>query len=603
MAVAPLTWQTVAAPDFRGTMVGLGISNEALNRAFTGLSDSLGKFDTYRKDAALADILSATTAIQNPADIRPALGGLGVGRLGPAQFAALDAALAGRIKQASDLESYRSATVLNPIAEKSAQAKLEDFQLRAPLERDQIVANTGLTRANTGLAGANAARVRQQTLFDAEAQPERLQALRLGNEAAALQNDQSIFRNQKDKTDYEDSRAVSTALSLAESSSYTSEDLTRNVEALRGKMPDHQFAQLVQRAQAKGAYGGSPLAPAGTGRGAQGGVAQAAPTTPAASMLPFVPGAENVTDKANEDTKYVSAIRAIVNQDNATTDLSTGATLLSNALRDTRSAEEVAKAFGDGKTGINQQVTQNALSEIIAMARKEGVTLSPAAAGVILSRNHNFENRIMPGWGRIAGEGNPLNLLTDGVINDIQAIKSGNVANTARASASIQASIQQLENLNAQAVQADRELLEAYQRKKSQPNIDLKPYQEKSVAVRNELQRAVTKFRNTNSKYFPEEMASKDTPAPGTSGIAAAVRRNTPAPTGPEPNPDFIYGSDPLASQRIAGAARKLTATVEDLRSRFSGYTIPDSEIIKAARWAGIPPDVLKQALDASVTK
>ena len=508
MAVAPLTWQSVAAPDFRGTMVGLGISNEALNRAFTGLSDSLGKFDTYRKDAALADILSATTAIQNPADIRPALGNLGVGRLGPAQFAALDAALSGRIKQAGDLEANRHATVLNPITEQSAQAKLEDFQLRAPLERDQIVANTGLTRANTGLVGANTARVNQQTRFDAEAQPERLQSLRLGNEAAALANDQSIFRNQKDKTDYEDNNAanVIAAEVLRRTGPNAATDAEAALEGQRGNISPRVFALAMDKVRATtGAYGAGGQAPGtggGSGRSGSNPAGASAPS-PAPGLLPSLPGHEGIADTTNARSRAVSSLGAAVERFAGDTDRATGASSILAAQNNPAPLNQVVaslKVKGSPFEDIDARQITTAVQRIKAEARTMWLDLTDAAAVTLLMRNPNFDTAWLPSLKGLPGSQNPLELQMPSLRKDLEALENGTLAEAARSTAGITGNFQTVQAAQAEATEAARLYQDAIRQAQSRPGLQerLPEYRRVAEAKAQRAQAMLDRFMTDN---------------------------------------------------------------------------------------------------------
>ena len=126
----------------------LWLGNEALNRAFTGISDALGKFDTYSKDVRLSNILNQTTGPDRSYQLRAAIAGADRSGSGAAQFAALENMLSGRIGQARDQEALSQALKINPlllteqvIKNDTGQEKLIDLRLRNPLERNEIAPN------------------------------------------------------------------------------------------------------------------------------------------------------------------------------------------------------------------------------------------------------------------------------------------------------------------------------------------------------------------------------------------------------------------------------------------------------------------------------
>jgi hypothetical protein len=161
----PLTWRNVDTPDFRGSLAGLNVAANSLDRAFSGLSDGLGKFQTYRQEQADNAALRNAQRFSDPAEYQAALARGDV-------MAGLDPTLVTpRTLQALD---NRSSVLLD---QATARERLSFDQRANPLRL------TGMEQNNT--------RSQQDIDFNREANPLRLTQMALGNEGQTIQNQRS----------------------------------------------------------------------------------------------------------------------------------------------------------------------------------------------------------------------------------------------------------------------------------------------------------------------------------------------------------------------------------------------------------------------------
>lgn len=118
---APLTWRNVDAPDFRGALDGYRVASTSMDRAFSGLSDALGKFDTSRKEAAASALLNNAAGYTDPAALRQAIAdgtvfnGVNRERLTPETLAALNNQTGTLLNQAVTQEGLNHSKVMNPL--------------------------------------------------------------------------------------------------------------------------------------------------------------------------------------------------------------------------------------------------------------------------------------------------------------------------------------------------------------------------------------------------------------------------------------------------------------------------------------------------------
>jgi hypothetical protein len=500
-----LTWQNVAAPDFRGTMTGMAISSEALNRSFSGLSDALGKFDTYRKDAALADILRQTSAIQDPNMLRPTVASNDLSNLGPAQFAALEAALSGRVDQGDKLQTFNHRGVMYPIEQKGAQLKLDDMGERLPLERNLIRGQAAQAFAGAAASSANTAATRNRDIRAEELHPLQLEEARLKGKISQ----ETYERGVKEYGDNQQTETMWGQITAGIGPDVVG-DLTRRIESVRGTTSPTVYAKLQDRARQYGAYGGLPGSPSGSGTGGRGVAATPPAAAPSLAPLEPTPGTEAVADNVNAALRRVSTVSSLVNQDIADTDRKRGASIFVAAQKDNTPEEQVIKEFIGGKDSpyskLEVDKIKNALADIRAAASKgkDGVTLTPRATAAILSRNFDFQNSVLPNGTPLLGpSGTNPRLLWDGINADVQALKSGTVTNASRASAALQTSMREIESSQAQALKTARDYQAAIQASLSNPNISLEPYKKKAETAAARVDTQLKKFVEENPRLFP----------------------------------------------------------------------------------------------------
>jgi len=71
--MAALTWRDVAAPDFSGSLQGIGQFSRLLGNAFAGAEGAVGKFDNAQDEMANRAILERSLAMRDPASYEAAL--------------------------------------------------------------------------------------------------------------------------------------------------------------------------------------------------------------------------------------------------------------------------------------------------------------------------------------------------------------------------------------------------------------------------------------------------------------------------------------------------------------------------------------------------
>lgn len=71
--MAALTWRNVDAPDFRGTLAGLGQANASMTQGLQGISNALGNFDNKQNEGANQQVLLEALKFQDPESYKQAL--------------------------------------------------------------------------------------------------------------------------------------------------------------------------------------------------------------------------------------------------------------------------------------------------------------------------------------------------------------------------------------------------------------------------------------------------------------------------------------------------------------------------------------------------
>jgi len=116
----PITWQNVATPDLRGSMDGLRIAGAAFDRAGTGLTETLARFDTARKEVAAAQLIDNSLNFTTPEELRAAqadgrlFNGVNRGLLTPAAATALDGRATNLLSQATSQQALSTAREMDP---------------------------------------------------------------------------------------------------------------------------------------------------------------------------------------------------------------------------------------------------------------------------------------------------------------------------------------------------------------------------------------------------------------------------------------------------------------------------------------------------------
>lgn len=510
--MAPLTWQQVAGADFRGTNQALALGNEALNRAFTGISDALGKFDTYSKDVRLSNILNQTTGLTDPTQLRAAIAGADRSGLGAAQFAALENMLSGRIGQARDQEALSQALKINPlllteqvIKNDTGQEKLIDLRLRNPLERNEIVARTGLLGAQAGAASANAASTRQQTDERSKGAPYRLSIL--GDQATtsrstvdeAAENreaDQIAAQINRDVTNRFDAEGTIAGMNLSPS--------------IRAKVQ-------ARAAQHWGAFtntpdGSSPANPAATGAVAapggasgRGALQQAAPAGP----IPYIAGQEQVTTDAVAADRAAASLAARVAANESQREATTGVGAISRSMQDNTTPDVVAAELKKAGSFANVplELLDTRIREIMQIASNNKVPITARAAAHLFATDADFSNYLLrdagiAGFGSVAGNNPSFN--TSIIIDKIKNIGSDSFKNQVIASAQVTGGLNRVQAAQSEFDRATRAFQQEYvaaQNRGQQTSKGLERTKKQLEEARGRFDRAYRKFLEDNPDY------------------------------------------------------------------------------------------------------
>ncbi|WP_421991625.1 glucosaminidase domain-containing protein [Roseococcus sp.] len=145
----PITWQNVAAPDFRGSLEGLRIAGNSFDRAFSGMGDALTKFDTGRHDEAASALINNSLNYGTPEELRAAqasgalFNGVNRGLINPAAATALDNRATSLLNQATGQQQLDQRRAMAPLdqqfREGQVRGQTQDFDqsaARFPVEQE-----------------------------------------------------------------------------------------------------------------------------------------------------------------------------------------------------------------------------------------------------------------------------------------------------------------------------------------------------------------------------------------------------------------------------------------------------------------------------------
>lgn len=278
-----LTWRNVDAPDFRGTMQGNQIAAQALDRAFSGLSDGLGKFQDWREEQAANAVLSRSLDFTDAQKLREA-------QASGALFDGIDRSLVGT-KAINALDTRAGRLLSDAVAQQGLETSRQLDPLR--IEGAQL----------------NNDRSRQDMAFNEVANPLRLDAMRLDNTGKGLSNEGASIRNRSAQLDYDiasrDDRAKQEAIPLMEKMrlSGSAEDVRDffNSDEWKGASPN---ARTLVAAEASKLYPGlsGPLQVSSVGAG----------TTPSGSGSAAIAKATVGTGTSTSGSSYGSDFSASI---------------------------------------------------------------------------------------------------------------------------------------------------------------------------------------------------------------------------------------------------------------------------------------------------
>jgi hypothetical protein len=119
--MAPLTWRNVSTPNLGDPIEAMRLSGTLMDRGFSGLSESLGRFNTWRDDQNARLVGDAALRIQDPAELRrqlesgTLLSGMPGGSLTPAAMEALQGRAGTLLAQATSQQALDTARVQDPL--------------------------------------------------------------------------------------------------------------------------------------------------------------------------------------------------------------------------------------------------------------------------------------------------------------------------------------------------------------------------------------------------------------------------------------------------------------------------------------------------------
>lgn len=164
----PITWQNVNQPDFRGSLDGLLIAGQSFDRAGTGLSEALGRFDTTRKEDAAAALIQNTLDFGTPEELAAArasgvlFNGVNRSLVTPAAVAALDGRATNLLNQAVTTQNLTHRRAIDPLivtnqgnVNRRQDQEFEQANVMNPLEAEGRRVSIAGGRISNALGGLN----------------------------------------------------------------------------------------------------------------------------------------------------------------------------------------------------------------------------------------------------------------------------------------------------------------------------------------------------------------------------------------------------------------------------------------------------------------
>lgn len=151
-----LTWKDVAAPNLAPSMEGIRIAGNQLDKAFSGLSEGLGKFDEWRHNQAAAALMGNAMQHQDAASLKKAMAdgtifaGIPKDLLTPEALKSLDTRAGTLLSQSVSQEQLNHDIQANPERLKALQdtnalnaktfdARVKQARQQADLTEQQVV--------------------------------------------------------------------------------------------------------------------------------------------------------------------------------------------------------------------------------------------------------------------------------------------------------------------------------------------------------------------------------------------------------------------------------------------------------------------------------
>ena len=597
----PLTWQNVAAPDFRGVTEALTLSGRSLDAGLGGAADAIGKFGDARKENALADILRQTQGMTDPGQIRNALAGMDTSGLGSGQFLQFDKMVGDRGVEATRQQAYEQLRSMNPLlVAKQVEENRHALELNPALVRTQN-SLAGLNNANAGSAAATAANTRQTTDQNAQLFGGKLAQQRDATATSAL------TLAQMSETHAATGYASEIISGMPENA--TRADANSALEPLRRGMSPTQAAAVDRLlnihfprvAAGADSVGGRIATAAGAPptAGRAGAAGATVPTAPISNFAEVDPNDPTRAIGINASGREVNKRIAEVNQQNEFTSSSAA---LYESQRDKTSAEDVIKrlaahpAFvGNKGDGFRTELLEH-LNTIInrASGRQENrVDLSFSAAAKIFM--DNIDNAYWVQYNKFTIKSMDA---VDAAIRDLAPGASGapsRAATNSRTAASSAVNIAELQAAQAASLKADARL---------RATLDgATPRVLASAAVEKQRRDVLTTGARVRELLAQSAQRRSDTTPDAAAALAAEQRAGQvairPPRSGPvvagDPAGPFV--ENPFAAAQGLAIEGRIDKVARDLKDRFGDQQPTEAEIIKAGEFNSINPDILRRRL------
>lgn len=605
----PLTWQNVAAPDFRGVTEALALSGRSLDAGFGGAADAIGKFGDARKENALADILNQTKGMTDPGQIRNAVAGMDTSGLGSGQFFQFDKMVGDRGVEATRQQAYEQLRSMNPLLLAAQDEKNRQALVMNPLLALAKQADIRSTDASTaGTAARTAANVLDNNYNSGVAESRLRAGISSFNDTTSLK-DQTILDRNNDAT----ARTV-----YADMVASLGPNQSTDAEAFIGRIPADTppgvRARLIEMASAKlGSYPGPPIAaPVAAVAPAAQRIAAAAGGPPSGSpsvgasirdLTPplYIDDADNPGNTAyNQFNSTFATIRDRVVAESRAADTASGATAFETAAKSSTSqldhVDRLKKSSLLSESRSNS--INNALDAIKATAKLEGRPLNDSEAALIFERAIKTTDGVLTDSTWI---GNSFQANSPQVLADIQALKIDAPRVALNATAKIETAVIRLNTLQTAAAKANQELSAAVKmaaRRNGDPNSpQIQAYRRAAELASANVERGFAAFYRANPDYAaggePRSGTLQGPPAAPALSIPSSSTPSGAVVAGPARSPP---GSLIAAAERNRDAVRAavqiqavndgIQRVINDVAASLvlnAGNTEPTEEAIKRA--------------------